>query len=345
MSNMAEYARIFETGTNDEWVQKRKSAVADVKAWLKTLSPSSAIKAASSIAASVADGSPLPDNIAAVGERKIQEHASSFVRSADEGELQIKVVMMAAAIEVVSEPSMDAGGWSTTDALAAAFWSALWFQRPLVQTKIERLRQDLLIASRTRVLQVADAVRKRRQVPPIGLVSIDQNSGPGAKVNQAFSRAVEPMVSTLRDNAALDREELDFMWWLLSDRSDILDEPLAGMPDAVRAVVAGLDAAAKLRKLPANGHRNIVLRNVTNDEPLSLNELVDKLGDRLPKLAASLGAPMGEASAVFPLVTAIANGVSDLPFADEKLAASEWVGRALLEGAIHYLQAATTGGL
>lgn len=344
MNNMAEYALIFQTGTSDEWVEKRIKAVADMKAWLEKLTPSRAIVSASAIATSIGSGEALVDEIAIVGEGMIRKHALSFVRSVDEGELQIKVFMAAAAIALITEAA-DGDGWTTADALAAAFWSALWYQRPVEQAKVEALRQDLLTASRTRVLKNADTARKRRPIPAIGQVNVDQSSASGSKVNAAFSRAVEPMVTAMRDNAALDREELDFMWWLLSERSDILDEPLAGLSGAVRAVSAALDAAAKLRKLPADAHRNIVLRNVLDGDPLSLTELIAELGDRRPKLATSLGVLMGEAPAVFPLIMAISTGKSDGPLADEKFAASEWGGRALLEGAIHHIHANTAGGL
>lgn len=344
MSNMAEYALIFQTGTSDEWVEKRIKAVADMKGWFEKLTPGGAIINASAIATSIASGEALIDEIAIVGEGMIREYASSFVRSVDEGELQIKVMMAAAAVDFIREtPYGD--GWTTADALAAAFWSALWYQRRVEQVKVEKLRQDLLVASRTRVLKVADTARKRRPIPPIGQVNVDQSSASGGKVNAAFSRAVEPMVTAMRDNAALDREELEFMWWLLSDRSDILGEPLAGLPGSVRAVSAALDAAAKLRRLPADAHRNIVLRNVADGDLLSLTELIAELGDRRPKLATGLGVLMGEAPAVFPLITAISTGKSDGPLAGGKLAASEWGARALLEGAIHHIHASTAGGL
>ncbi|BCG86889.1 hypothetical protein MesoLj113c_29990 [Mesorhizobium sp. 113-3-9] len=345
MSNMAEYARIFDTATGDDWVEKRKLAVTDAKRWMGELSTSQAIKIASGIAAAVA-GSALPSEIVAAGEQKIQNHASSFVVSADEGELQIKVVLMAAAIDVVSHRPAAEGGWGSADALAASFWSALWFQAPLDQPKIERLRQDLLSASRERVLQVASDARRRRAVPKIGPVNIAQDSVAGTKVNTAFTRAIEPMVSVMRENAALDREELDFMWWVLSDRSDSLDEPFAAMPEATRAVVAGFDASAKLRKLPADAHKNIVLRNIVSEEKLALLELVKQLGDRRAALVEHLQTPLvAEAPAVFPLIDAITTGSSKVPFAAEKLAPSEWGARALLEGAIRHLQVGTVGTL
>jgi hypothetical protein len=344
MSNMAAYARIFETGTSDEWVEKRKNAASELRKWFEALSPQDAIKTASAIATSLGNGSSLPEEISTIGEEKIQKQASSFVRSADQGELQIKVVMSAVAIDIVSEVPTGRG-WTAADALAAAFWSALSFQHPLEQSKIEKLRQDLLAASSARVLLVADAARTRHSVPSIGPVNIDQDSAPGAKVNQAFSRAVAPMVTAMCDNAALDREELDFLWWLLSDRSYILNEPFAGMSDVVRAVAAGFDAAAKLRRLPGDAHRNIVLRNVADGEAVSLAQLLEKLGERRAIIAASLGAPMTDAPAVFPLMTAIATGSSDAAFAARELSPREWGARALLEGALHHLQPGAAGGL
>ena len=343
MSNMAEYARIFETGVNDEWVEKRKAASSELEKWFEALSPAAAVKCASSIASSLVGDRRLPEDISAAGETAIQRHASSFVRSAEQEELQIKVVISAAVIDVVNKITAG-GGMTSRDALAAAFWSALSFQRPLEQVKLEKLRQDLLVASRTRVLKVADATRKRRPIPPIGQVNISQDATEGGKVNNAFSRAIEPMITAMRDNADLDREELDFLWWLLSDRSDVLGEALGGMSNTVRAVVAGFDASVKLRKLPTEAHRNIVLRNISDGEPLSLTQLIEQLGERRTKLSKKLGSPPSEEAAVFPLIRAIATGNSDAT-PSESLTPSEWGARALLEGSIQHLQVGTAAGL
>ena len=153
------------------------------------------------------------------------------------------------------------------------------------------------------------------------------------------------MISAMRENAVLDREELDFMWWLLSGRSELLDEPLDSLPGAVRAVAAGLDGALKLRRLPADAHRNIVLRNIENGEPLSLMELIELLGERRTKLATNFGSIKADESAVFPLMAAIKTGSTDACASEEKRTAWEWGGRALLEGAIQHLRKGTANGL
>jgi hypothetical protein len=288
------------------------------------------------LAGSLASGTSLPEAIANEVAGHIREHAPSFVRVDAFGDLQVTVVACVAALSLVSS-DLTGGGWTCPDALAAGLWSALWFQQPLSEVKLEELRLDLLSASRVRVSKVAQSARLRREVPEIGPVTIDQNSLNGSKVNNAFARAVGPMVGALRDNAALDREELDFMWWLLSERSELLDEPLAVLHGASRAVVCGLDAAGKLRRLPANAHRDIVLHKVSGTERASLGEVLDMLGERRNRIAQGLGTRAKECADVFPLIFAICEGATSHPFSAEKLAPSEWAARALLEGAIHRL--------
>lgn len=344
MSNMAEYARIFETGTDDDWVSKRKQAVADVAGWYRGLSTREAIRTAAVIAQAVAGSAVLPDQIVSLAETKIQDHAPSFTRNATEGVLQMQVVLMAAAIDTIENGALGSG-WTAVDALAAGFWSALWFQSPLDRPKVEKLRTDLLVASRQRVLNVASAARKRRPVPAIGPVNIGQDSVPGQKVNQAFAKAVEPLLTVLQENTALDREELDFAWWLLADRSDSLAKPLNAFEGAVRAVVAGIDAAARLRKLPADAHRHMAMRNVADEAPSSLIEIVAALGEDRPKLAAAIGTPIADARAVFPLLNAIATGESETALANQRFASSQWGARALLEASIHHLEVGTAGVL
>jgi hypothetical protein len=344
MSNIAEYALIFQTTTSDEWVEKRISAIADIKRWLEAMSRTDVITCASAIATSIGANQALPPVYGIAVENIIREHAKSFVRSENSGELEITVLVSAAAEDLIEEALSD-NGWKTVDALAAALWSALGAQQSLSVPKLEKLRQNLMSASRSRVLETGERSRTRRPIPPIGSVNINQDSSAGSRVNQAFSRAVEPMVNAMQENAALDREELDFLWWLMSDRSEILDEPMASLNNTVRAVTAGLESAAKLRKLPAEAHRNIVLRNVEEGEPLSIVELLEVAGAHRQKWSKSLGTILDGAPAVFPLFAAIVGEEDKGILSAVKLSPYEWGQRALLEGAIHHIHAHTNGGL
>jgi hypothetical protein len=334
---MAEYARILGTGVDDDWVVKRKKAAARVVEWYRGLSTLDALGAASALSSAIVGTFLLPSQLASKGEATIQEYAPSFLRDSENGDLEILVVMLAAAAEFIAEVS-HASGWNAQDALAAGLWSALWFQVPLSEAKLEKLRTDLLKASRDHVLAVANSSRTRRVIPQVGPVNIGQDSPAGQKVNTAFAKAVQPLLEALVENAALDREELDFAWWLLSDRSDTLDKPFGQFENGPRAVVTGFEAALRLRKLPADAHRHMVQRNIINGGEMSLSELLSALGDDRGKIAAAVQSPLQDLVSVFPLLVAIQTGSGPANVGDQKFGAREWAAKSLLESAIYHLQ-------
>jgi hypothetical protein len=191
---------------------------------------------------------------------------------------------------------------------------------------------------------IAERSRKRATVPEIGPLSIPEGQPTGPRANTAFRKATEPLVKALRENAELDREELEFLWWKIEDWSEALDAPLSGTDPLVRAVVAGIDGASKLRRLPASGHRNVVLRGTPTGYPATLSTLLAALGDYRATLANSIDAErVGRSSTVFPLLVAIASADAAGAGADIERDARDWGARALLEGGI--LQVATLQGV
>lgn len=336
MSSMAEYARILSTGIDDDWVVKRKQASAKITEWYRGLTTLDALTVASAMSSAIL-GTSLPNQFAAKGEATIQEYAPSFLRDGENGDLEILVVMLSAAVDLVGEENPDRG-WTGQQALAAGLWSALWFQKPLTQAKLEKLRTDLLKVSRDRVLAVANSSRLRRPIPQVGPVNIAQDSPSGQKVNTAFARAVQPLLEALMENATLDREELDFAWWLLSDRSDTLDKPFKKFENGARAIITGFDAALRLKKLPADAHRHMVQRNIDDDEEMSLADILKALGSDQAKIASVVQSPLENLTSVFPLLASIQTGHSTELIAGQKFGAREWAAKSLLESAIYQLQ-------
>ena len=190
---------------------------------------------------------------------------------------------------------------------------------------------------------IAERSRKRAAVPEIGPLALPEAQPTGGRANTAYRKATEPLVKALRENAELDREELEFLWWTIEDWSEALDGRLSDADPLVRAVVAGIDGALKLRRLPTSGHRNVVLRGVPAGGPTALMALLVALGDRRATLAKSIDANrVGQAATVFPLHAAIATGDAERAGADIQRDARDWGGRALLEGGI--LQVAALRG-
>ncbi|WP_063899903.1 GTPase-associated system all-helical protein GASH [Burkholderia ubonensis] len=333
MSVMAKYVRIFWPDPKDEDVNRRNAAVATIQAWISAFDDSwAAVQLASALAESVADGQ-ARDAFALEVERAIVGAGSAaFVR--ENHDLEIIVVAMVSALDLVRREPDNTGG-TPVDALAAALWSALSFQSPLLQEPIELLRQEVLVAARERTMLLAERSRKRVPVPEIGPLTLPEAQPTGSRANTVYRKATEPLVKALRENAELDREELEFLWWTVEDWSDALDGRLSDADPLVRAVVAGIDGASKLRRLPASGHRNVVLRGVPAGSSAALTALLAALGDHRSALAKSINAEwVGQTPTVFPLLAAIASGDADRSGADIERAAREWGARALLEGGI-----------
>lgn len=333
MSMMAKYARIFWPDPKDEDVRRRNAAVATIQAWISALEDSwAAIRLASALADSVANGQ-AHDAFALIVEQAIVDAGSAaFVR--ENHDLEIVVVALVSVLDLVRREPGDAGG-APVDALAAALWSALSFQSPVSQEPIELLRQEMLVAARGRATLIAAHSRMRVAVPEIGPLVLREDQQPGTRVNNAYRKATEPLVKALRENAELDREELEFLWWAIEDWSDALDGRFSDADPLVRAVVAGMDGASKLRRLPASGHRNVVLRGVPAGSTAALNALLTALGDYRATLAKSINTDrVGQSPTVFPLFTAIVGGGADRSGAHIERDAREWGARALLEGGI-----------
>lgn len=333
MSVMAKYVRIFWPSPMDEDVNRRNIAVATIQAWISTLKdPAKTVQLASALAESIADGKARDVFAIKVEEAIVGAGSAAFVREGHD--LEIVVVALVAVLDVIrKEP--ERAERDPVDLIAAALWSALSFQSPNSQEPIELLRQEVLAAAHNRTMWIAERSRERSLVPEVGLLSIPESQPTGTKANAAYRKATEPLVKALRENAELDREELEFLWWKLEDWSNTLNGRLSDADPLVHAVVAGIDCASKLRRLPASGHRNVALRGVSAGIAAHLTTLLDSLGAYRARLAASIDMHLvSQYPAVFPLLATIASGDANRTGANIEREARDWGARALLEGGL-----------
>jgi hypothetical protein len=221
-------------------------------------------------------------------------------------------------------------GWNITDVYAAALWSALAYQPVLEVERREKLRREVLDVARNWVATATEKARERTNVPDPSDVEVTIDESKAATNN--FKEAVAGTVEALRRNAALDREELDFLWWAQLGRSRLLNRQLRAVAEPTRILAAGIEGARMLRRLPCEVHREIVLRTLDQDPELDLTELLAVVGDD----RAALGAAFVEGyvaahPTVFPLLHALATGEVDGAGASVKRRVSEWGERALQE--------------
>jgi hypothetical protein len=342
MNMLAKHLRITSLQVSNEDVDSRKAAVTSLKtAWGKIRSVDAIIAKAADVAHALGgDGTPT----AALGEEvqtAVQKKASAFLYA--DRPLDVGIVAGVTASELLAG-TPDQSGWLIVDVWAAALWSALSFQPALEDEKREVLRTAVLDKARARSIAGAEAARARIAVPDFGAVTL--TAGAEAELGEAIKAAITPTIDALRRNAALDREELDFLWWAQLQRSRLLNRPLSSIDEPTRLVAAGIEGAKLLRRMPSDVHREIVLRTFDANPELDLAELLAALGDDRATLAGNVGQslPPGS-SAAFPLIHAIVTEAADTPGASVKRSAEEWGSRALLEAALLHVRATGPGKL
>lgn len=331
MKNLALHMRISTLSpTDDEVNSRREAANALASTWAKPKSAMAAIERAQQVAAALWCDSP-PATLAAEIETAVQAHSSSFLASSRPTEVGI---CAAAAVSGMLENKINVEGFSGTDIFATALWSALSFQPALQDAKREAMRVEILEGVRNRAMEASELSRARNAVDDFGAFALAE--GDEAKTAVNFKKATGDTIKALRRNAALDREEIDFLWWTLVARSRVLNKPLQAIDEPVRAVVSGIEAAQYLRRLPCEVHRELVLRSLDTNPSLNLNDLIAALGEARKKIATAYSNTAAATAhpLVFPLLNAIDTGDLGADGASIERSSEDWGGRALLEAGL-----------
>lgn len=334
MADIATHVRIFEADPTDDLVTKRTAALAPLSS---KLVKSKGIEALLGLANDVAEASvskgKVNEQLAIEIETAIKVPSPAFVREGND--LEVSVILLLSMLEYIRPATpLQRGTLSIAGVLAAGLWSALTFQPKRQETKFEALREDLIRESLEQVRAAAEAGRKRVKVPNF---VIDFNEIDAASLNKAAKTGTDVTVAALRSNSNLDREELDLLWWVFGDWSEILEQRISTLSAEAAAVTNGFEIARRLRKLPADAHKALALRNVPTDgATLDLSELLKAIGSSREKLAAALSKSeiVTACPAVFPLLSAIMRNKADSTGWKEKRALRDWGARALLETSI-----------
>lgn len=323
MADLAKHMRIYDASPDDDLVSKREAAIKDaIAAFRKTTHANLLVSLAAATATSFATGS-APDPLGSTVATAIKNKAPSFVR--DERELEVAVVGAISILELLE--AADTNNTVTVkDILTATLWSALSFQNPIEDAKHEQLRQELLGVARDRTLRRAEISRKRavpKEVPEF-------TEGDASQVAKSLN-AAKTAVTVLENNAVLDREEIDILWWATGGRSPLCGMAYDRMTSAARGIVRGIELGILLRRVPSQAMRSLALTGVAESEPMTLAELLDASADVLEPLAKKIPTPstIEAHQIVFPLLSAILVGSATA--GGQKKTVDEWCSRAILE--------------
>lgn len=331
--DIAQHIRIFDKTPSDDLVEKRTESInALSERYSKLANVTDILDLAADLTKAVAKSSAFPESRAAEVEAVIREKSSSFVREGQE--LQILTCALLAALKLLTEAKPSVAVWSRTDVLALGLWSGLGFQKPRTEERVESLRSELLTTAREIALRSAVSARTRQDV---GDVSVKvPEAYEQAKVASAVQSGITKTIESLRINAALDREELDLLWWVLSDWSELGAKQYSQMSEVAALISAAFEAGNLVRRLPGDTHKHLVLRLLKTDRAISLHEVLEELKGEREKIATFFQSNtlLPGREVVFPFITASVAGKAAGRDGTRTLQLSDWAARALLESSI-----------
>ncbi|WP_263359915.1 GTPase-associated system all-helical protein GASH [Acidicapsa ligni] len=332
--NIAQHVRIFDKTPTDELVEKRTEAIGTLAGKYKDLaSVDNLLLLAADLTKGVAKGGSLPEARVTEVEAAIKEKSTSFVREGQD--LEILTCALLAALKWLEDAAPTDGVWSRQDVLALGLWSGLGFQIPRTEERLEALRLELLGTARNLVLASSGKARTRQEVPAVTVKMPEAYDT--AKVVTAIQNGVAKAIDALRVNAALDREEIDLLWWVLSDWSKFSCKSLSALSETAAVVVAGLEAGSIVRRIPGEAHKQLILRLLKQDKKASMQEVLDSIKVERERIATFFenNHLLTGRESLFPLVSACITGKAGGKAAGaHSLDLSDWAARALLESAI-----------
>ena len=323
MADLAKYIRIYDPAPSDDLVAKREQAVISSVTALRKMSLVPVLIALADATAKSFVDAATPNPLGEIVANAIKAKSPSFMR--DERELEVSVLSGVAVIEFLNGTETENTN-TIKDIIGAALWSALAFQNPMADSRHEELRQELREISQSRSLSRAEAARKRlapKDVP-------DFAEGDAAQLAKSVA-AVRYALTTLENNALLDREEIDILWWANGGRSPTLERPYQELDPAASGLVRGVELGILSRRMPSRSMRSLALKNVPQTPEMTLAELIAASRDVVEPLAAKIPAAglVHAHPAVFPLLNAIVTNKANE--GGRARTGDEWCSRAVLE--------------
>lgn len=321
MVDIAKHIRIFNPDPTDDLVRKRTTAI---DALCLKLSRTSSVKVvfqwANDLSRAVEARGEISNFLIDRIENTIRESAEAFV--AEGQELQMTVCGLLAALKL-----LDSGNNKNMKLMATAIYSALSIQNERSEAKLEALRAELLNKSRETFQQTAIKFRERVDVPQI----------PNKNDISTFRRSTINAVDALRTNAMLDQEEINLLWWFLSDWSNIFSCRFSNIENPeTKSLALGIEASQLLQGFPADAHKNLLLKFVDNSKAMSLPDLIRSIGDECEPLAQvhQDNQFVEMFPAIFPLLNALQPKHTVGSSNEPERPMAEWASRALLESTI-----------
>jgi hypothetical protein len=308
LSKTFEFLRIADVQPNDEKVRRRKQSAADLLAQFDAGGNQEILLAFLQGVVAGFDKATFSQESPAIGMliKAIKDQDAAFPEDLKENAVELRAVAAIVVGEMLTR-NLEAQAKGQQILAALSVRSALSLN---LRTSDKHLRWALetLLAASDQLLQAAALHRRRRATRALKAVNEMKETAPGAATD-LWTVVVPTLRSALDEasaQAAVDREELESLWWLFTAYSELEQKSLAELSPSAAAFCSGIELAQRALLPPAPSMPAMVKRatesgrKATTLSQITLQDTVKHWSDRMLQALSSADGSSDDAAAHYP---------------------------------------------
>jgi hypothetical protein len=302
LNHTLEFLRIADVQPNDEKIRKRRESAAELVTAITSKENRSVLLAFLQGVVGGFDGPPFSQESPAVALliKSIKDRDATLPQDLKENATELRAVAAIAVGELLTNQPEGKPGEEAI--VAALSMNSALSSRPAASNKYIRWMHDTLSAASDKVLHTA--ARRRRQRSNEAFQKLDKLKKP-AEGTDVWDTLLPVFKAALREvsaQEAVDREEIETLWWMFGAYSDIEQKPLADISPMAAAFSSGFELAQRALLPPSPSAVAMVKRAVESGrKPAALGSvsLQDATADWSEAMINSLSPADGRPEGTF----------------------------------------------
>jgi hypothetical protein len=287
LSQTFEFLRIVDVQPSDEKVRKRKQSATDLLAHFDANDSQDIMLALLQGIVAAFDGSPFSQDSPAVVLllKTIKDHDAAVPNDLKENAVELRAVAAIVIGELLTRKSESAYDDEAV-VLALALRSALSL-RPASKQKHIKWALDKLLSAADDLLRLAGSERRKRGTLALRELDKIKESAPETDLWEVVVPKVKAALEEAVDQAAMDREEIETLWWLFAAYSETERKPLGDLSPFAAAFCSGVELAKRALLPPSLSSAAMVKRAVDSGRKAA-SLAATALGDTLTDWSQSM---------------------------------------------------------
>jgi hypothetical protein len=268
LNKTLEFLRMADPQPTDEKVRKRRESAQDLLTFLRE-DHSILLDFLQGIVAGFGT-SPFTQESPAVVQliKIIKDRDATLPHDLKENALELRAVAGITVGELLTDQTH--GGPPTNEGILAALSirSALSL-RPLATEKYIKWTLNALIIASDEILQSAAILRRKRGTPALQRLAEMTEFSPDTDLWKIVVPTVTTALQEATAQAAIDREEIETLWWMFAAHSELAQKPLADLTPVDAALCVGIEFAERMLLPPSLGAPAMIKRSIEAERKAS----------------------------------------------------------------------------